>query len=414
MSPRLRQVLLILGFIVLIAAMGAAIYLVFFKTPQARVPEAIPPVETTREETGLPAAGLGAPPGTASPEGTAEIPRAQTLPGAKPVAEGGVTQTQALTSARVTAPTLSQDGNGMQYYDKADGRFYRISTGGDVERISDKKFANVENVTWNAKGSSAVLEFPDGSNVVYDFSAGKQVSLPRHWEDFSFAPRGDEILAKSIGIDPSNRALVITKTDGSNTRAIAALGDNADKVIPSWSPNDQVIAFSDTGPTLSGFGRKMIIPIGKNEENFKGLVVEGFDFQPLWNTQGDALVYSAVGDTNGYRPMLWAVSGRAQSIGDNRKSLGVETWADKCSFTSGTTLYCAVPQRLPANVGLQRQLSAQSADAIYRVNVETGSAELVAIPDTPQSIDHVSVSEDGGNLFFTNASTGILQILRLK
>jgi len=414
MPPSMKKIALVVGFFVLIAAMGAAIYVVFFRPPSVRVLEEAVETPSPTSAGALPESGTGAPTPASGGEGTGAVPPARTLPGAKPVAEGGITKTTALTSSRVTAATLSQDGKGMQYYDKTDGRFYRIGTDGSVERLSDEKFSTVEQVTWAKDGVSAVLEFPDGSNVVYNFSAGKQVSLPRHWEDFYFAPDGEEILAKSIGVDPSNRALVITKTDGTNTRAIAALGNNADKVIPSWSPNDQVVAFSDTGPTLSGFGRKMIIPIGKNEEQFKGVVVEGFDFKPLWNPQGNSLVYSAVGEINGYRPMLWVVNGRGESIGDRRRTLGIETWADKCTFSSGTNLYCAVPQELPANTGLQRQLAGSQADAIYRINIDTGETELVAIPDIPQSIDSIQVSSDGGTLFFTNAATGILETMRLK
>ena len=410
MSERLKKILIIVGFVITVAVIATALYFVFFR-PVGSIPATTITTPTTPTETsgGLPSAGTGQPITITEPEDDRFR-----LPGASEVAVGGITRTQALTTSGVTAPTLSSDAQGMNYYDEADDRFYRIDTDGTIESLSDKKFPGVSEVTWNEASEKAVLEFPDGSNIVYDFENETQVTLPAHWEDFDFSPTTDQIIAKSIGLDPNNRALVITNSDGSNTKSIASLGNNADKVIVDWSPNDQVVALSDTGPTTSGFGRKLMIPIGKNSENFQGITVEGFDFVSQWNQQGDKLLYSSVGSQNSYKPMLWVVDGRSNSIGNNRRSIGIETWADKCTFSNNTTIYCAVPQSMAANVGLQRALAENIADSIYRINIETGLTELVAVPDVPQSIDSLRVSGDEDRIFFTNSQTGILQQVLLK
>lgn len=408
MSERLKKILLVTGFVIVTLVIATALYLMFFKPPGGI--QVVAPTTTIEPAGTLPTSGAAVPTAEIEPEVISE-PR---LPGASEVAKGGITKTQSLTLGGVVAPTLSSDAQGMSYYDKADGRFYRIGSDGEIEALSDKKFPNASGITWNSTSEKAVIEFPDGSNVVYDFEKETQATLPSHWEDFDFSPTTDQIIAKSIGLDPNNRSLVITNSDGTNTKSIAALGNNADKVIVDWSPNDQVVAFSDTGPVVSGFGRKLIIPIGKNEENFQGVTVEGFDFTSQWNKQGDKLLYSSVGAQNAYKPMLWVVDGRANSIGNNRRSLGIETWADKCSFTNNTTIYCAVPQSMAPNLGLQRSLANTIADGIYKINIETGAVELVAIPDIPQSIDSIQVSGNGDRVFFTNSSTGVLQQIILK
>jgi hypothetical protein len=410
MSERLKKILLVTGFVVTVLAIGMAIYIVFFK-PVDELAQVKPERTTVPEEAGtLPSAGEAVP----SAEEQPNVIKETRLPGASEIAKGGITKTETLTVGGVTAPSLSSDGLSMAYYDKQDGRFYKINSDGDVETLSDKKFPNASNVTWNASSEKAVIEFPDGSNVVYDFEKEKQTTLPAHWEDFDFSPTTDQIIAKSIGLDSNNRALVITNSEGTNTKSIAALGNNADKVIVDWSPNDQIVAFSDTSQSVSGFGQKLLIPIGKNEENFQGVAVEGFDFVSQWNKQGNKLLYSSVSSYNGYKPMLWVVDGNANSIGNNRRSLGVETWADKCSFINNSTAYCAVPQNMAQNVGLQRSLTRAIADSIYKINIETGTKELVATPDMPQSIDSIRISGDESRLFFTNASTGVLQQIKLK
>src|SRR3989338_10709500 len=178
MTDRLKTILIATGFTVVVVAMGFALYLVFF---------------------------LSTPP----------TPRAAT-------------------------PPVGARGSSVNFYDASDQRFYTVGADGEVVSLSNQRFPNVESVTWNTSGDKAIIEFPDGANVVYHFDTGTQVSLPTHWEDFGFSPRTDEVIAKSIWIDPSNRALVITNADGSNARAIAPLGENADKVHVSWSPNNAV------------------------------------------------------------------------------------------------------------------------------------------------------------------------------
>lgn len=409
MSERFKRLALIVGFFLAVLCIALALYVVFFRT-RASEPSLTPPPSTEEPQTtseGLPTSG------SASRTPVTAPTEPERLPEASPIANGGITQTDTVTTGRVTAPTLTASGTAA-YYDRGDGRFYRIDEKGNPIRLSDATFPQASSVVWNQKGSSAVIEFPDGSNVVYDFDLQKQTTLPAHWEDFSFSPTTNEIVAKSIGTDPSNRAIVITTPDGKQTRAVAELGNNADRVTLDWSPNNSVIGFSDTAPSLSGFGRKMILPIGKNHENFPGIVVEGLGFTSQWSPQGNTLLYSAAGESDDYRPSLWVVSGDSNTIGQQRKKIGLATWADKCTFADNSTIYCAVPNQLNANVGLQRSLANSVPDSIYRINLDTGTSTRVAVPETPQSIDHLIVSPDGRQLFFTDQASGVLQKIQLN
>ncbi|MBN2854540.1 hypothetical protein JXK06_03360, partial [Patescibacteria group bacterium] len=99
-------------------------------------------------------------------------------------AGGGTTIVQKLSDDKSSNSTLSADG-GVQYYNKDDGKFYRIDKDGNAILLSDKVFFSVDDVTWAPDKDKAILEYPDGRKILYNFETEKQASLPSHWQDFS-------------------------------------------------------------------------------------------------------------------------------------------------------------------------------------------------------------------------------------
>ena len=407
LSPRVRQVGLIAIFVVAIFAIGAALYFAFFRGVVSPPPNTTPGGTTTPGSGTLPGAGTGTRPPTGSVSGNGQLTPADT------VARGGVTQTTTLTTGGIKG--LAVTAAGANYYDPNDGRFYRVDSNGNLIKLSDAQFPQASDVSWNTAANKAVIEFPDGNNVVYDFATQTQTTLPSQWEDFEFSPANDSIVAKSIGVDPNNRYLVVSNADGSNVKPIQALGFNANKVQVAPSSTGQVVAFADTAEPLSGgLDRKLILPIGMNNENFKGITVEGLGFVPNWSPDGNRLLYSASGAGSNYKPTLWIVDASPANMGENRRAIGLNTWADKCTFAGTSTVYCAVPKFLQDNVGLQRALADGTPDALFKIDLANGGTSLVAVPETDTSMINLSVSPDGGSLFFTNAITGRLETIRLR
>lgn len=400
--PR-NKLLLAAALVLVTIGLGVAIYFVFFRAvavPPALPPAAPPPI------TGLPPIAPGVPP-TIPPT----VP--PTLPRAPEIASGGPTTTTPLTEQGTRGATLASDGRSVAYYDQTDSTFYRVTADGSISRLSNKQFFDVQTVTWAPGANRAVLEYPDGANILFDFLRDEQVTLPKHWEDFSFSADGARIASKSIGINPDNRWLVISSADGSEAQAIEALGENANRVTVAWSPSSEVVAFSATGDSL-GFDTSEILLVGQNHENFKSLIVEGRDFRPLWSADGSKLLYSVYSSENGYRPMLWLTDARGESIGGNRQSLGLNTWADKCTVADAKIIYCAVPTELPEGYGFQPTLAATIPDQIYRIDIESGTKTLIGSPAEQSSMSRLSVSEDERFLFYTEATTGILRKMILK
>ena len=100
-------------------------------------------------------------------------------------------------------------------------------------------------------------------------------------------------------------------------------------------------------------------------------------------------------------------------MGDNRQSLGLYTWVDKCTWSSASVVYCAVPLELPPNAGLQRSLYENEPDALYKLDLTVGTSTLIAIPAEETSMNNLQVSDDESAIYFTNTS-GQLELMRLK
>lgn len=394
------------SFAILVIIYG--LYYFFYRQP-VQPPVGVAPGEevVNAPAGGLPSAGTGVPPGTT----TNAPPAAGQLPPPSAIAKGGVTLAPTLVAGPVLKPFLGASGK-LNYYDPAQGKFYRVGTDGQPKLMSSQTFYNVKNVTWSPQSDKGIIEYPDKSKIFYDFTTGRQVTLPKHWEGFDFAPQGDKVVAKSIGVDSENRWLVVANPDGSEARTVRPLGDNADKVQVAWSPAGGVLAFSDTGKP--GSGSKEIIPLGENNEKFNPLVVAGYGFQPKWSTSGDKLIYSVYSNNSDYKPEIWITNAQGDKMGTGRRKLDVVTWAEKCAFQNNDAVICAVPRDLPVGAGLQPELGKQYADEIYKIDLKTGLKTLLAVPDSSMSLNNLIISPDKGTLYFTNARSGELHTMKLQ
>ncbi len=398
-----RRILFVLLFIASSIAFAIALFFVFFKQPTTD--DTIPPRDGAPLGDGqaFPNAGLGqggviidGGPDTLPPIG--EIPRPSEL--SPPTIDQ---RTQQLIADDILNPQLV-NGSQVQFYNQQDGKFYRRDEQGNILPLSDTVFFNVETVTWSGTGNEAILEYPDQANIYYNFDTKKQVTLPRHWENFSFSDQGNQIVAKSIGQSPENRWLIVSNPDGSNTRLVEPLGTNADKVTVDWSPNQQMLALSRTGDALGG-NREEVLLIGQNGENFPSLIVEGRGMESRWAPNGNQLLYSVYNAENDFKPQLWIVSTDPTSIGAGRQVLNVDTWAHKCDFnpTNQRFVYCGVPEQLETGAGFQPAIANTIPDRLYRIDTQTGiQTEIMFDDDQTHTIESLFLSDDGSSLFFTD------------
>lgn len=409
---RYKKIFFIIGFLAIVIAVGFALYTLFLKPSLKPQPDQDDISTTTGK--GLPGAGEGDKQIVEPISGAQKFPATggiSTPSKASQIANGGVTKTDKINDVPSLGATIAGNGQNVQYYNQDNGKFYKIDRDGNLTPLSDKTFFNVENITWAGNKDKAVIEFPDGANIVYNFSTNKQVTLPKHWKEFEWSPDSDSLVLKSIGLDPDNRWLAISKDDGSKIIPIDRIGNNDDTIYPSWSPNNQTIAMYTKG---LDFDRQEVFFVGKNNENFKSLVIEGRDFQSLWAPQGDKLLYSAYSSKDGLKPNLWLANAQGELIGTGRKKLNIETWANKCTYTNSNAIYCAVPEKLEEGAGLFPELGKASKDRLFKIDPSTGLKTLVAIPDSTYNMSNLIVSDDGQYLYFTDEKEKRLHKIQLK
>jgi dipeptidyl aminopeptidase/acylaminoacyl peptidase len=419
MSDRTKKILLIIGFILIILLIAFLLYYVFFRPFIApRVP--IIPVNAP------PAGGLPAiPPGTpirpvppalnmapTLPTGIPTIPGVSGIPGPTVSfeARGGLTSLQTLETDASMAPKIAANGQDLIYYNTQTGFFYTVTPDGQKKSYSDVPFKDVQNVVWSPNNQKAILEYPDGSNIIYDFLQKKSVTLPAYWKDFSFAPDSQKIAFKDMRMDTKNRYISTADTNGGSYTKIEYLGE-ADKTVKiDWSPDNKYIAMSSEGQNADV---TEVFPIGFHGENFKSYTVEGRDIRYLYSPNGNIMLYSAYNSLSDFNPVIWSVNIQPDLIASGRTKLELQTWADKCLFATEATIYCAVPRQLDTGIGMLPSLADSTPDGIYKINLATGSKELIAQPLFPTTIEKMIISNDGKKLYWLEKSTGQIKQMNL-
>lgn len=401
MSERTKKILFAIFFIAFSIGMGYVLYIILFPSRAPVTPQPRPSFGGVLPTPG----GAGAIQPAATPTAPGVLPPGGVVP--TPTPAGAPVKTHLLRDGVTQAVSRSPSGNGARYYNPDDGRFYQVNDDGTVTLLGDKQFFNVSQVKWGKANNEIIVEFPDGSNIFYDFTQRKQVTLPAHWQSFDFSPDDRQITAQSIGIDPNNRFLITANPDGTEARAVEPLGDNAALVRPSWTPQNQIIAYSLTGEPQSD-NNQQIYFVGKNHENFNALIAPGQDFLPSWSPSGKQLLFSVWNQSSSGKPNLWITAGEASAIGQNRRNLNLQTWADKCTWAGENNVYCGVPQGLPNNAGLQRSDFTTYPDDLYRINLQTGIMSKINTPDQNHPIQNPVVNAAGTKFIFTDAQNGKL------
>jgi len=415
MSERLKRILLISGFALVIVGMLFAIYWVFFRptsTPVGNV--------NLGNINGLPGVGNGNV-SVLPNQNSSNLPfidTSNTNVGLSRVADGGATVADTVVAGNAGSID-SGAGRGLQYYDEETGSFFVLSPDGTTRTLmTDAKYPAAEDIAWSPDGQQAVLTFPDNSKIVYDFVKKKQTSLAPELNNFSFDSSGKNLVSKYLDpVDKSNQWLIVSKNDGTSPQSIEPLGENADSVIPAWSPNNQVIATYEDAVSNS---QSSVLFLGRNGENLPSVNIQGRGFLPLWSPDGRKVLYSSYSELTNDSPHLYIMDGGTDSLGRNIIDLGLDTWANKCVFSqNGYSIYCAVPYYLRAGSGLQPSLSDDIPDNIYEINLLRGSTRLLARPVDSLgaqrfSIGALRLSADESSLFFLDKQTGSVQRVQLK
>ena len=405
-NPRYKRIALIVGFILVVLLMAWFLYSVFFAPtpspttvvlPEKRLPGGLP---TIGEGTGERPVAVD--PETGLPVATTDLPYVRTE-------DVSAVEVDLVVDHQVMSVSKNNSG-ALVYYNKDDGKFYSYALG-DIKPLSDKSFYNVEAIAWSPRGDRAILEYPDGYNIFYDFTRKKQISLPKEMKDFSFDRSGEKIAAKVISDFPDNNWIVTTNFDGSGVLFVEHLGEKEKDVQIDWSPAGEIIATYREG---IDFERQEVYPIGQSGGNIKSLTTDGRGFESQWSPQGDFSLYSVYNTSSGYRPTLYLADMGGDWTGSYKINIGLNTWSDKCAFADNSQkIYCAVPEELPELAGIFRELADDIEDVFYEINLVTGSKRIIAAPNDV-SATGLQISSDNSTLYFVNNMSGNLEEIDIR
>ncbi len=405
----IKKILLVIAFIAFVLGMSFALWWVFFRPSPVT-----PPIDQNFNPGNIPGVNQNTGGNNVSTSTNPSDSPWQTIFKDKisQVANGGLTEVKTLNDNKVKG--IAKTSDGVKYYDENKDQFFRINGQGQPELLTDKKFFEVSNVLWSPKDDKAILEYPDGMNILYNFRTNKQVTLPPELASFSFAPSGQQISATWLGANEEDNWLVLANDDGSGLSLLEPIGDEAADVQVGFSPDSQVAALFRKSVDLQ---RQEVYPIGLHGENLNSFTVNGSGFVSSWSPAGNSLLYSVYSDSTDYLPNLWVTNGQTSRLGDLKVSLNLATWPEKCTFSGENSLYCAVPQGLPRGAGLYPEIANSYPDNFYRVDLSTGSKTLIASPVGDlggYTAYNLSVSDDGQFLYFTDQDSGLLQSIRLR
>ncbi|MEK7164973.1 MAG: hypothetical protein AAB779_03430, partial [Patescibacteria group bacterium] len=289
-----------------------------------------------------------------------------------------------------------------------------------IQRLTElentaKSFKGVEKAAWDKAGARAVLEFPDGSNIFYDFKTKERATLPKAGRDFAFSAGGEALSYKYMGQNEADRWLVVSEPNGEGQELIQALGDKGYNVQVNWNPNNQVVATYRESTSAAG---EEVFLIGLNGENFPSLQTNGLGFKGAWSPAGGQILYSVYSAETDYNPVLHIAGAQLDNMGAGNRSLRLATWPDKCAFAEETLLYCAVPRGLDQGSGIYPELADTVPDAIYKIDLKSNLSAPVALPETSGggtiNVQNMQVSEDGRELYFNDRVSGAIMKLRLR
>lgn len=381
----LKRVLLSLGLLAVAGAMGFGLYWLFFRT-------VTPPPDTLPGSQGggqFPSAGPGD--GGTTPTGTGQFP-VEPSDGLGPYVADGVT-------GAVVGATPTGDGS-LRYYDAVSQQFVNLSADGSLTPLSPDKFFGVSDVTWAPGKAKAIVAYPDGSKVLYDFTKQQQSTLPRAMTGFSFDPSGSKLASLYLGATKEEQWLVISNDDGSQIQLVEPVGGKVSNFTASWSPAGQIVGIF--AEAVDG-QRQRVIPVGRNGENFRSFLAPGRGFTAEWSPSGERVLYSVFNDATEGRPTLYVADGAADSFGSNSVSLGLSTSADWCSF-SGASVYCAALDTPPALLGTYPELAQGQPASLWQIDLVSG--QRTRISSLPEGFTPAGVTVDAEGVYVADQQNG--------
>jgi hypothetical protein len=407
----MKRTVLIVGGVILLIAIGVAIYFLFFtsKGPGIAVDDG------TNFGTGGDFAGTG---GEAQPVGETGEKGDEVAPNLIRITEGPVAygtlafsaentievEFEGSTTAKVSTKKIFTPE--VRYVEKQSGNVYSYDLNSrTLTRISNRTLPGIQEVAWTLDGTTAFLRFLSTND-----NGGESIdtyALPTEKEDGGyFLETGlDQVLVSGtssvITLLPSTAGSIATiaRVDGANARTLFSSNLSSLRLLPAGK---SIAAFTKPSAQMDGFGF-LISPTGVFDRVLGPL--RGLTLLP--SPSGKSILYSYLSGTN-------IVAGVMDVATRTTIALPVGALPEKCVWASNeAAVYCAIPRTQSAGwPDSWYQGVTTFSDRFWKIDLTSRTAALVVDPVTiaDVAIDGVSLAIDPQSdaLVFTNKKNGSL------
>ena len=328
------------------------------------------------------------------------------------------------TAVKNLTPTqpLTELVPGLRYVERATGNIYQTF----ADKIEEQKFTNssapkVYEAYFANKGGGVVMRYLNKDNQTIETYAG---TLPKETLGGDSSSNTNEFTGQflpenitDMSISPNSLSLFYVFDNGDTATGVTAQasGNKKNQIfnspftewLTSW-PNDRMITLN-TKPSygVQGFMYSLDPVTKKMNKILSGI----YGLTTLTSPNGKLILYG----NNNLSLNLYNLDTQ-DSI-----ALGIKTLPEKCVWNSGSTaIYCAVPKSIDsANYpDSWYQGETSFSDQIWKVNVDSGSASIIADPvqfSKGEDVDGIKLSLDESEkyLFFVNKKDSYLWELSL-
>ena len=310
-----------------------------------------------------------------------------------------------LTNFPVVSPSLNPAEDRILFYQKNGGDLNSIDfRGEDSRQISNLTVIGILEAEWSPSRDRAVVRYLDQDTIKSFLHIGTSsiAVLPSGIRSAAFSPNGKE-LAYLISQE-DKYSLIVTDAAGRNPRTIAStlLQDanlswpSADRIILETAPSAYAEGYAFTVSRSTGSQSKILGPLFGLTANWSKYSLSAF------------------------------LSHAATRAGDLSVSLyGINsvvlknippTLADKCVWTDGNELYCAVPRTIPTRIlwpddYLRGELN--TSDRVVLIDAGGGGVREI-LNQGNFDISNLILTKNKERLFFVDRRDGALWTYKIR
>ena len=330
--------------------------------------------------------------------------------------KAGTEKISPASQTAVIAPTLSPDGNSLDYFSAQSGQLLQADFYGETQKtLSQQKISGLSDAFWSVDKLKVILETHATNNTssfsFYDTATGTITPLKKNLDQVVWQTNANRILYKYYDATTKTRTLNVSDPDGSNWTKIADLPYQ--NVSIAQIPRTGLVSFWNSGDAYIQTNLQTVPLIGGAT---KTLSTNGFGADYLWDAAGDRTLVSHTNSKGGFQMGL----GIMNANGGEYRNLDIPTFITKCVWSKdGRTVFYALPGDIPNNSILPNDYNAgkfQTTDTFWKVDTQTGEkTRLVEISDINGQYDasQMFLNQSESLLFFVNKIDGKLYKIAL-